>query len=82
MEGLYKHYYSIIESNEVWNIEGNLYVVSDYTEKEKAIFYLQLSFGDDSLKIGKRIFDKKNYNEIEEFWKLLNDDKVKEAFNL
>lgn len=73
---------NIIESNEGWNIEGNLYVVLDYTEKEKSIFYLQLNFGDDTLKIGKRVFDKKNYKEIEEFWKLLNDDKVKEAFNL
>lgn len=73
---------TVIEGNEEWNIEGNLYVVSDYTEKEKDILYLQLDFGEDTLKIGKRVFDKKNYKEIEEFWKLLNDDKVKEAFQL
>lgn len=73
---------NVIESNEGWDIKSNLYVVSDYTEKEKVIFYLQLNFGEDTLKIKKRVFDKKNYNEINEFWKLLNDDKVKEAFNL
>lgn len=71
----------IIEQNEAWDIKANMYVVSDCTEN-KTIFRLHVNINDKILQIGTREFNKENYEDIDNFRKLLNDDKVKEAFNL
>ena len=70
-----------IAANEAWDIKANVYVISDYTEN-KAIFRLHMNINDEILQIGKKEFNKENYEDIDDFWKLLNDDKVKEAFQL
>lgn len=71
----------IIENNDTWGIKANIYVVLDYTEN-KAIVRLYMDINDEILQIGKKEFNKENYEDIDNFKKLLNDDKIKEAFNL
>ena len=71
----------IIESNEAWDIKANICVTLDYTEN-KIIFSLYMDINDEILQISERKFNKENYEDINNFKKLLNNDKVKEAFQL
>ena len=41
-----------------------------------------MDINDEILQIGKKEFEKENYEGVNNFKKLLNDDKIKEAFNL
>ncbi len=70
-----------IAGNEAWDIKANICVTLDYTEN-KTIFRLYMDINDEILQISERKFNKENYEDINNFKKLLNDDKIKEAFNL